>query len=110
MKLQLPKSLRRLVINAFTGMFSISSAAFAATPSTVVTLPAHVTVAEIQHALDTLPAEGGEVVLLPGKIELAQPIVLDRDGQALRGAGDATILFVSDNANCPAIIMGQPVN
>src|SRR6185369_10706590 len=102
MKLQLPKSLCRLAINAVAGMFSLSSAAFAAMPSAVVALPANATVAEIQRALDTLPAEGGEVVLPPGKIELSQPIVLSRNGQALRGAGDATILFVADNANCPA--------
>jgi polygalacturonase len=69
-----------------------------------------VTGAEIQRALDTLPAGGGEVVLPPGTIEVSQPIVLCRDFQTLRGGGAATILRLADNANCPVIIMGEPVN
>lgn len=110
MKLPLPKSLRRLAIQSFAGILSLSSAAFAITPPTVITLPADVTVAGIQQALDSLPAEGGEVVLPAGKFELHEPIVLHRNGQALRGSGETTVLFVADNANCPAIIMGEPVN
>ena len=76
----------------------------------VVVLRAGVTAAEIQKALDSLPADGGEVVLPPGKIEVSQPIILQRDYQTLRGAGRETILFLADNANCPVIIMGEPVN
>jgi len=76
----------------------------------VLALRPGVTAIEIQRALDSLPAGGGEVVLPPGKIELSQPIVLQRDNQKLRGAGPATILYLADNANCPAIIMGEPVN
>ncbi len=76
----------------------------------VVVLRAGVTAAEIQKALDSLPADGGEVVLPPGKIEVSQPIVLQRDYQTLLGAGRKTILFLADNANCPVIIMGEPVN
>ncbi|HXE42770.1 MAG TPA: right-handed parallel beta-helix repeat-containing protein [Candidatus Baltobacteraceae bacterium] len=86
-------------------------AALAAAPQlTIVTMPTNVTLPEIQHALDSLPATGGEVILPAGKIELSEPIVLSHENQSLRGAGDATILFVADNANCPAIIMGEPVN
>jgi hypothetical protein len=76
----------------------------------VVVLRAGVTAGEIQKALDSLPADGGEVVLPPGKIEVSQPIVLQRDHQTLLGAGRKTILFLADNANCPVIIMGEPVN
>ncbi len=76
----------------------------------VVALQAGVTAAEIQKALDSLPSDGGEVILPPGKIEVSQPIVLQRDYQILRGAGQETILFLADNANCPVIIMGEPVN
>ncbi|HET7626751.1 MAG TPA: right-handed parallel beta-helix repeat-containing protein [Verrucomicrobiae bacterium] len=87
-------------------------AAFAvpAQPATIVTLPANPTVSEIQRALDCLPDAGGEVVLPAGRIEVRQPIVLSRDGQSLRGAGGKTVLFLADNANCPVIIMGEPVN
>ena len=43
---------------------------------TLIALPAGVTSAEIQQALDALPASGGEVVLPPGRFEIRQPIVL----------------------------------
>ncbi len=64
----------------------------------------------IQTALDRLPAEGGEVVLSAGTFEVRQPVVLRRNGQTLRGSGSATILRLADNANCPVVIMGEPVN
>jgi hypothetical protein len=82
----------------------------AATEPFIITLPATTTATDVQHALDSLPATGGEVVLPAAKIVVRQPIVLSRAGQTLRGAGDATILFLADNANCPVIVMGQPVN
>jgi Right handed beta helix region len=77
---------------------------------TQVVLRAGVTNAEIQTALDALPASGGEVVLPPGKIVVQQPIVLRRDHLFLRGCGPTTILALADGANCPVIIMGEPVN
>jgi len=76
----------------------------------VIHLSAGVSDRQIQAALDALPAGGGEVVLPPGKIEVRQPIVLRRDSQTLRGSGATTILMLADNANCPVIIMGEPVN
>lgn len=103
--------LRRLAGKSFASALIFPATAFAAANQPlVVTLPPNVTAAQIQRALDSLPASGGEVVLPPGRIELHEPIVLGRNGQSLRGAGDSTILFVADNANCPAIIMGQPAN
>jgi hypothetical protein len=65
---------------------------------------------DIQTALDALPDDGGEVVLPAGTIEITQPIFLKRDAQTLRGAGTNTILLLATNANCPVIIMGEPVN
>jgi len=76
----------------------------------VVTLPASVTSAEIQQALDGLPERGGEVVLPAGIFEVRQPIVLRRPHQALRGSGNATVLRLADAANCPVIILGEPIN
>jgi len=73
-------------------------------------LSAGVTDREIQAALDALPVGGGEVVLPPGRFEIHQPIVLQHDSQELRGAGAATVLHLADNANCPVIILGEPVN
>ena len=76
----------------------------------VINLSAGVSDRQIQAALDALPVSGGEVVLPPGKFEVRQPIVLHRDSQSLRGAGAATILWLADNANCPVLILGEPVN
>src|SRR5208283_3188203 len=75
-----------------------------------VTLPAGVTCAEIQQALDRLPESGGEVMLPAGTFAVSQPIVLQRDHQSLRGSGDATVLRLADGANCPVIILGEPIN
>ena len=76
----------------------------------VVTLSAGATSLAIQQALDRLPESGGEVVLPPGTFEVSQPIVLRRDHQSLRGSGDATVLRLGDGANCPVIILGEPIN
>ena len=75
-----------------------------------ITLPAGVTEVQIQQALDSLPPTGGEVVLPPEKISIRQPVVLRRDNQTLRGSGAATILRLADHANCPVLILGEPVN
>jgi hypothetical protein len=84
--------------------------ASAAISSVVATLTAATTVAKIQEALDALPASGGEVVLPAGKIIVTRPIMLNRNGLSLRGAGNATVLYLANDANCPIIIMGEPVN
>ncbi len=76
----------------------------------VVILPPGVTGGEIQQALDALPQGGGEVILPPGQIAIHQPITLRRDFQTLSGSGTATVLRLEDGANCPVIIMGEPVN
>ena len=76
----------------------------------ILTLPAGVAAIEIQKALDSLPQTGGEVVLPAGVFEVSQPIILQRDHQTLRGAGSATILQLAADANCPVIILGEPVN
>jgi hypothetical protein len=88
---------------------SLQSLIITGTP-VVVTLTTNATSAEIQDALDRLPDRGGEVVLPAGEFLIRQPIVLKRNHQTLRGAGDATILRLAENANCPVIILGEPVN
>lgn len=76
----------------------------------VVQMPTNATSAEIQRALDQLPACGGVVGLPAGTFIVTQPIVLQRDKQTLRGAGESTILRLAAGADCPVIILGQPVN
>lgn len=112
MMIKLLKQLRRLGRNriSFAGVLFFPMVALAATQPVVIALQTGVTVLQIQSALDSLSTNGGEVVLPTGKIEVRQPIILSREGQSLRGAGDKTVLFLTDNANCPVIIMGQPVN
>jgi parallel beta-helix repeat protein len=93
----------------FPAAFLVVPQILAAEP-VVITLSSSATSAEIQRALDTLPESGGEVVLPPGVFEVRQPIVLQRDHQTLCGSGNATVLRLADGANCPVIILGQPVN
>jgi len=76
----------------------------------VVLLQPGVTGKEIQQALDALPERGGTVVLPPETIILQQPLVLCRDSQTMVGSGTMTLLHLADDANCPVIIMGEPVN
>jgi hypothetical protein len=103
------KSAAVVCLAVFPMMF-ISALSTPAAGLAVVKLHAGVSGAEIQQALDSLPAGGGEVVLPAGRNEVHQPIILSRDNQTLRGAGTATILHLADNANCPVIILGEPVN
>lgn len=76
----------------------------------VIHLPANVSGLQIQKALDVLPDDGGAVYLPAGEYTITQPIVLKRDNQTLRGAGATTILRLADDANCPVLILGEPVN
>ncbi len=94
---------------SFLGLFPLVPPAFSK-DLVVVPLPAGVTEVKIQQVLDTLPDEGGEVVLPRGNILINQPLVLRRDNQSLRGAGAGTVLRLADKANCPVIILGEPVN
>jgi parallel beta-helix repeat protein len=93
----------------FLALRSVAADASPVKP-TVIALPAGSTCLAIQRALDSLPAGGGEVVLATGRIEIHQPVILSRDGQTLRGTGTGTILHLADNANCPVIILGEPIN
>jgi hypothetical protein len=93
----------------FVALFPAVPQVFAGEPASI-TLPAGVTEVEIQQALDALPAGGGEVVLPPEIISIRQPVVLRRDNQTLRGSGTATVLRLADHANCPVLILGEPVN
>lgn len=81
-----------------------------ATNPIVITLSPGIIGDQIQKALDSLPATGGEVLLPPGRILIRQPIMLHRDFQTLRGSSEGTVLWLADDANCPVIILGEPLN
>ena len=102
-----------LTVMVWVFLLPLLAVAAAQTPvgePVVINLSAGVSDIQIQAALDALPAGGGEVVLPPGRFEIGKPIVLQRDFQTLRGSGGTTILHLADNANCPVIIMGEPLN
>jgi len=106
------KTLAKIVL--FSCAVALPSAAWAADTlapkPTIVTLLAGVTGADVQKALDLLPVTGGEVLLPAGIIRVQKPIILQRDRETLCGSGAGTILYLADNANCPVVILGQPVN
>jgi hypothetical protein len=77
-------------------------------PPVIVMLPANSSGAEIQMALDALPANG-EVVLSSGTYEISQPLMLRHNDETLRGRGPATILHLADGADCPVVILGPPM-
>lgn len=95
----------------FAAPATVSAAAPGPVPALkTLAMRAGVTAVEIQRALDLL-TNGGEVLLPPGKIKVGQPIVLDHDSETLCGASNqTTVLYLMNDANCPVIIMGQPVN
>jgi hypothetical protein len=57
-------------------------------------------------ALNSLPEEGGSVVLGPVLFPVSEAIVIDRDGVELRGIAGATTLRLTDHANCSVIVIG----
>jgi hypothetical protein len=63
---------------------------------------------DIQRALDSLPANEA-VTLGPGTFLVRTPVILSRNGQILRGSGTNTVLRLADNANCPVIVLGAPL-
>jgi Periplasmic copper-binding protein (NosD) len=100
---------KNVVFSIVFAVFCISNTRLSAEPVSVLISPG-VTGIDIQNALDSLPENGGTVILPAGNFEIQQPIVLRRDHQALRGAGAETILHLADGANCPVVILGLPVN
>jgi hypothetical protein len=95
----------------FLALPAVLSAAPTTLPATTVTtLKPGVTGEEIQQALNCM-TNGGVLLLPAGKIKVSQPLILQYSDQTLRGAtNQTTILYLANNANCPVIIMGQPVN
>ncbi len=89
---------------------AVSQLSVQAAQPVVIQLAVGASGVQIQRALDLLPESGGEVVVPAGVFTVNQPIVLRRDHQTLRGAGKGTILRLADGANCPVIILGEPVN
>lgn len=96
---------------ALSAAVLLATEVFAESPISVFhQLRSGVTDVEIQQALDALPDSGGVVVLPRGTITVTRPIAIRRSHQTLRGAGTATVLRLADNANCPVLIIGEPVN
>ena len=92
----------------FVAILLTSAWSLAAQPL-IINLSAQSSGAAIQKALDQLP-EDGEVLLASGTYTITEPILLRHDSQTLRGSGESTILYLADEANCPVVILGAPLN
>jgi hypothetical protein len=75
----------------------------------IVKLDANANCADIQKALDNLPAHG-ELLLAPGNYEISQPLMLRHNDVTLRGSGLTTVLHLANEANCPVVVLGPPMN
>lgn len=107
MKLTTSSSSKTVLVLLTLGLLACAASAGDAP---IITVPINATSVEIQRALDALPDSGGEVLLPSGTFAICHPIVLQRPHQTLRGNGASTLLQLADNANCPVIILGEPVN
>jgi parallel beta-helix repeat protein len=78
----------------------------AAAPPCTVTLPAG---ADVQRAVDRLPADGRAVTVClgPGTFRLRRFLALRRDRLTVRGAGRATVLRLADGAGTPVVVIGD---
>ena len=108
---------RRAAVKLAAGAMILASSLFAGSSSPTgnplasqIYIGAGASGEAIQAALNQLPDTGGEVILPRGEFVIHEPIILSRNNQTLRGSGPGTVLKVADGANCPAIIMGEPVN
>jgi len=65
--------------------------------------------ADIQKAIDKLPAQGGLVLITAdAPVVIQRSIVINRDNVTLAGEGQgATVLRLADGANAPVIVMGD---
>ena len=60
---------------------------------------------DLQAALDALPAEGGELRLPPGTIEIEEPLRLHRGDVRMIGAGTSTHIVNKSESGQPALII-----
>lgn len=62
---------------------------------------------DIQKALNSLPEEGGRVMLGAGTFIVSEPLVMDRDNVELAGDQELTILKLSSRADVPLLVVGD---
>jgi hypothetical protein len=62
---------------------------------------------DIQHALNSLPANGGRVMLGAGTFIISEPLIMDRDNTELTGDQELTILRLSDRVDIPLLVVGD---
>jgi hypothetical protein len=97
------------LVTSFLLLFGLATSGAVAGASVSFTLPATSTDLEIQKALDALPPHG-EVVLSAGRYEISHPLMLRHNYETLRGSGPATILHLANEADCPVVILGPPMD
>jgi hypothetical protein len=62
---------------------------------------------DIQEALNSLPPQGGRVMLGAGTFLVSEPLVMDRDHVELAGDQELTILKLSDRVDIPLLVVGD---
>lgn len=62
---------------------------------------------DIQKALNSLPAQGGRVMLGEGTFMVSDPLVIDRDNIELAGDQELTVLKLSDRMDIPLLVVGD---
>ncbi len=61
--------------------------------------------ATLQEALDALPEEGGIVYVAPGKYELSEPLILNKENVRIEGAGPATHIINKNESGQAALLI-----
>ena len=74
----------------------------------ILILVSNATGARIQEALDGLPPAARW--FWRREFMKFQPLLLRHNDMTLRGSGPATVLHLADNADCPVVILGPPLN
>jgi len=89
--------------------YTVLLAALAVMPAAaqIVVEPSSGDCEAIQNAIDSLPPEGGRILIKAGTYLCAKPIVINRDAVQLSGEGRGTVLSLRDGANSPVLVIGQ---
>lgn len=97
------KSFRHLVV-----VLVVSALALHANARTIQIQP--IDQVAIQQAINELPSEGGEVIIVgvTNPIAIKAAIIIDRDNVTLSGSGKV-VLRLADAANAPVIVLGQGI-
>ena len=91
-----------LCLGLCSGLAAAEPQPAAAKPAAVIDAGQY---ADLQAALDAVPAAGGLVKLPPGNFEIDSPLVLSRGNTRVEGAGAATCIINRNQEGQPSLIL-----